>query len=348
MSRLLDLEPYGPRRDEEFLAEMNSLTAAHLSASPQLGRIWKNWHPAGSIADLPFLHVGIFKSLDMKSHAQGIRYGRILESSSTTGAKPSRIPLDQTSSELQGRSVISILQSFVGKEKRVLLVVDSAASLRVDGVVSARLAAAMSLRPIATDILFLLSNSADPESLIHASLERALELPGNMLIYGFTSILYQTWLKLAAHPDVVSRLLQKKVSFLHSGGWKKLESISVSRQEFENRLLATVAPGSSVLDFYGLVEQIGIVYPLCEYGSRHVPVWADVAVRDALTLQPVPEGAGQLALMNCLARGAPYHSILTEDLGRLLPRDCPCGRSGRRFELLGRMPKAELRGCANV
>ena len=49
-----------------------------------------------------------------------------------------------------------------------------------------------------------------------------------------------------------------------------------------------------------------------------------------------------------LARGAPYFSVLTEDLGRIVPGDCACGRSGRRFELLGRVPKAEIRGCANV
>jgi hypothetical protein len=52
--------------------------------------------------------------------------------------------------------------------------------------------------------------------------------------------------------------------------------------------------------------------------------------------------------MNTLARGAPYQNVLTEDLGRIAPGDCDCGRSGKRFELLGRVPQAEVRGCANV
>jgi hypothetical protein len=52
--------------------------------------------------------------------------------------------------------------------------------------------------------------------------------------------------------------------------------------------------------------------------------------------------------MNVLALGAPYHSVLTEDLGRRVEGDCPCGRAGRRFGLLGRMAKTETRGCANV
>jgi hypothetical protein len=348
MIDLLDLDPYAPRRDEEFLAEMNSLTESHLRASPQLSRIWREWQPARSVEDLPFLHVGIFKDLDLRSNKQGVRYSRMLESSSTSGSRPSRIPLDIESSELQSRSVSSIIRSFVGNEKRALLIVDSVHSLRVNGTISARMAAAMSLRPIATDIFFLLSVAADPASILLAALHRALEAPGDLMIYGFTSILWQAWRRLAEDTDVLARLARKRITFLHSGGWKKLESISVTRDEFESTLLGAAAPGSSVIDFYGLVEQVGIVYPLCQYGSRHVPVWADVLVRDAFTLQPVTDGSGQLALMNCLARGAPYHTILTEDLGRILPGDCPCGRSGRRFEFLGRIPRAELRGCANV
>jgi len=40
---------------------------------------------------------------------------------------------------------------------------------------------------------------------------------------------------------------------------------------------------------------------------------------------------------------------LTEDLGRLLGEDdCPCGRKGRYFEVLGRLPKTEARGCSDA
>jgi hypothetical protein len=52
--------------------------------------------------------------------------------------------------------------------------------------------------------------------------------------------------------------------------------------------------------------------------------------------------------MNLLAWGAPYHNVLTEDLGKLVPGECDCGRKGKRFEFVGRVPKAEMRGCANV
>jgi hypothetical protein len=52
--------------------------------------------------------------------------------------------------------------------------------------------------------------------------------------------------------------------------------------------------------------------------------------------------------MNVLAYGAPYHNILTEDLGQIELGSCPCGREGKRFTLLGRLPNADVRGCANV
>ena len=101
-------------------------------------------------------------------------------------------------------------------------------------------------------------------------------------------------------------------------------------------------------DFYGLVEQVGLIYPLCEAGFRHVPVWADAYVRDSLSMQAIEGTPGQLQLVNVISFGAPYHSVLTEDMATMAAGDCDCGRVGKRFQLIGRMPQAEMRGCANV
>lgn len=150
-------------------------------------------------------------------------------------------------------------------------------------------------------------------------------------------------------PDTVrARLRGKRIHFVHSGGWKKMEAMRVDRAEFDGALTRDLDPASRVIDYYGLVEQVGVIYPLCEYGVRHVPVWAEVLVRDPYSLCSVEGQPGQIQLMNVLAHGAPYHSVLSEDMGRIVPGACKCGRSGKRFELLGRMPHAELRGCANV
>ena len=43
------------------------------------------------------------------------------------------------------------------------------------------------------------------------------------------------------------------------------------------------------------------------------------------------------------------HSLLTEDEGILLGEDdCPCGRKGKYFRIIGRLQNAEIRGCSDT
>lgn len=58
---------------------------------------------------------------------------------------------------------------------------------------------------------------------------------------------------------------------------------------------------------------------------------------------------GIIQVLTPLATAYPGHSILTEDRGILLGiDDCPCGRKGKYFNVLGRIPHTELRGCSDV
>ena len=346
---LLDkIHPYGPRSDADFLAEMNALTRMHIEGCPVYARVWPDFHEVHDISGLPFLHVGVFKHMTFKTVGEGIFHERTLKSSATSSGISSLITLDQVSSQLQSASTLAIFKEFVGDAIRPLLVLDSSRSLLARGEVSARIAAALSLRPLTSEIHFLLADANDQNSIKWGQVADQLRKHDELLVYGFTWILWLAW-GMARVPDEVRDLLQgKRIDFVHSGGWKKLESIQVDRQTFEEQLLQGLHPDSRVIDFYGLVEQVGIIYPLCEEGYRHVPVWADVLVRDPWTLEPLQDESGQLQLLNTLARGAPYHSVYTEDLGRIVPGDCPCGRSGKRFELLGRVPKSEVRGCSNA
>jgi len=346
MSILLDRPPYGLRDDVEFLHEMERLTAQHLAGCEPYARIWKEWQSGAGIEALPFLHVGLFKRLLFRT--EGMAHERTLESSATTGSTPSRIVLDKLSSQLQARGVLAILKEAVGDARRPLLILDDGRSLRQRGRVSARLAAAMSLNPLATSMYFLLEDAARPDSLKWDDLRKALDESGALLVYGFTSILWLAWDVNKMPGDIRAALREKRIHFVHSGGWKKMETLRVSRKEFDRHLIGGAGAGSCVVDYYGLVEQVGVIYPLCPAGYRHVPVWADVLVRDPYTLATIEGKPGMLQLMNVLAYGAPYHSVLTEDLGRIVPGACECGRSGKRFEMLGRLAQAELRGCANV
>ena len=340
--------PYAARDDAALLAELNDLSRRHLLGCAPYRSVWPEWQAAKNLAELPFLHAGVFKYVRFRTEAPDIKHERTLKSSATTSGKSSMITLDRESSELQSASTLAILRDFVGPEQRPLLVLDSSKSLLARGEVSARVAAALSLKPLATEIHFLLEDAADAESMRWEVLEGQLKAHEDFLVYGFTWILWLAWLQ-AKRPESITRLLKgKRIAFVHSGGWKKLEALKVERQEFDAALLKDLAPGSRVVDYYGLVEQVGIIYPLCEAGFRHVPGWAEVIARDPWTLQPLAGEDGQLQLLNTLARGAPYHSVLTEDVGRVVEGDCPCGRKGRRFLLQGRVPKSEVRGCANV
>jgi phenylacetate-coenzyme A ligase PaaK-like adenylate-forming protein len=107
---------------------------------------------------------------------------------------------------------------------------------------------------------------------------------------------------------------------------------------------------SRILDFYGMVENVGIVYPDCDQGNKHVPAFGEIIVRDPLTLAPVPAGEqGLVQVCSVLPTSFPGYLVLTEDIGEVVCYDgCPCGRRGTSFRFVTRVPKAEIRGCGNV
>ena len=56
-----------------------------------------------------------------------------------------------------------------------------------------------------------------------------------------------------------------------------------------------------------------------------------------------------IQVVSCLPTSYPGHSLLTEDLGVIRGTDRPdLELRGRCFEVLGRVPRAELRGCSDT
>ena len=54
-------------------------------------------------------------------------------------------------------------------------------------------------------------------------------------------------------------------------------------------------------------------------------------------------------MVSVLPGSYPGHSLLTEDEGVILGEDdCPCGRKGKYFHILGRLKNAEIRGCSDT
>ena len=75
-----------------------------------------------------------------------------------------------------------------------------------------------------------------------------------------------------------------------------------------------------IIDFYGMVESVGVIYPDCSEGNKHAPGFGDVIVRNPLTLEPVAAGEhGIVQVCSVLPTSFPGNLLLTEDSG---PSDC--------------------------
>lgn len=348
--------PYALAPDEKsrYLAEqLRSLVAHHEQHCRPYARFLADWRQAGGnsidrVEDVPFLPVTVFKEFALKSTDAEVLS---VKSSATTTGQSSVVFVDKETRKRQTVSANKIWTDFLGGGRRPYLVFDVEASVRGAASLSARGAAILSLAPLASQFYFVGREAEEGLVLDRPALETALEQIGDQPLagYGFTYILYQLHEQLAAGPR--PRPLHPESVLLHSGGWKRLIDRAVDKATL-NRTVAGVwgLEPARVIDFYGAVEQVGLLYPDCAAGYKHVPYWADVVLRQRDTLAPVEPGqVGLMQLVNCLPLSAPNHSVLTEDLGRLELLDgCGCGRRGKAFTFQGRAPRSEIRGCSDV
>jgi len=169
------------------------------------------------------------------------------------------------------------------------------------------------------------------------------------LLFGFTFIVWTHF---------VLEMEQRGAAFaasgatlLHSGGWKKLAAQAVSKEAFNSRTAAVLGCSpQAILDFYGMVEQVGTVFVDCPAGNKHAPAFAGVIVRAPYTLHPVAIGEeGLIEVLSVLPTSYPGQAVITEDLATLIGcDDCPCGRKGSYFRFTKRVERAELRGCGDT
>jgi hypothetical protein len=311
-----------------------------------------NLHKAQTIADLPFLPVGVFKTNPPLALVDSNEIKRTLLSSSTIGQTPSRVVLDAETSKRMIKGVTAIIRDFIGPARRPYLVIDSADNLGSQAELGARGAAIQALGAFATEVACCLRPR--PDEGLSLDLDKLLDCAARwgaaeILAYGFTHMI---WTKLVQPLQIRGITLNlPNVRVLHSGGWKRLEREAVTREVF-SRGVASVFGCSPdrVVDFYGMVENVGVIYPDCEYGNKHVPAFADVVVRNPLTLAPVAAGErGLVQVCSVLPTSFPGFLVLTEDMAEIIDyNECPCGRRGTTFRFAGRAPKAEVRGCGNL
>lgn len=355
IEELLKMEPFsveGKEKERIFLNEMKNSLIFHYENCEPYRRFCESqgFDPCKefSLTDIPYLPVSIFKELRLISVPEKDIL-RNIHSSATRSGKPSSVYLDRVSMSRQVRGLTSIMENFIGKERRDFIFLDSPETIRsVGGELSSRATVMRSLLPFSKKSFFILDNDL---KLNKEALKDALEKVGEKVcFYGFTFIVYQ----FVQNTDkAVSEFFEKirDSLVLHSGGWKRLNNLKVEKREFNTGVSGFLkTKPENVIDLYGMVEHLGIIYPDCEYGYKHVPVFSDVIIRDVNTLEPVENGkSGFIQLMSPIPHSYPGVSIISDDIGKVVVDDeCKCGRRGKAFLFEGRAEKSEIRGCGDT
>ena len=333
-------------KEMRLLPELVALTERHRAASPAYARILaatdhEPGRPYASLAELPWLPVRLFKTHVLKSIPDDEVF-RVLTSSGTTGDL-SRIYLDKAAAAAQARMLTRTLQSVLGPRRLPMLVVDTLAVVKDRTSFSARGAGVLGMMNFGRDHVFALDeHGASDLDAVRRFLQRHGRQP--FLIFGFT---FMVWLYLYELTRGQGLDLSHG-TLIHSGGWKKLADRAVDNAEFRRAFAADTGLIRSH-NFYGMVEQIGVVYLEGPGGgSLYCPDFADVIIRDPQTWAEQPPGVpGLVEVVSTLPESYPGHALLTEDLGVVHGVD-DGSWPGKRFSILGRLPRAEARGCSDT
>ena len=225
-----------------------------------------------------------------------------------------------------------------------MILVDTSSILNDRNVFSARSAGIKGMMTFGRAHFFAL---AEDMSLDVDGLKQFLSVHSSqrVLLFGFT---FMIWKHFAPAVHAAGLRLNNAI-LIHSGGWKKLTDEAVDHTTFKRRI-SDMTGISTTRDFYGMAEQVGSVFVEGDDSFLHPPAFADVIVRDPVSLAPLPPGhAGVAQVISVLPRSYPGHSLLTEDRAVVHSVDC-IGTTfgGKAFSVLGRVPRSELRGCSDI
>jgi phenylacetate-coenzyme A ligase PaaK-like adenylate-forming protein len=348
----LNISPYSlnkEKKKEFLLAELNSLTKLHSEKCSEYGSILSAYNIKNNcfndLGDFLPLPVRLFKNYELKS-CKNNEVIKTLTSSGTTSQQVSKIFLNKETSALQTKALVKIVQSYLGKNRLPMLIIDTKSILNNRKMFSARGAGILGLSNFGRKHTYALDDNMQIDfNLVEEFLK---ENKGKKIfIFGFTFMIWQYFYKQL-------KLKGKKIDLsnailIHSGGWKKLIDQAVDNDTFKASLKEQIGI-NKIHDFYGMVEQVGSIFVECDKGHLHTPIFSDIIIRNPMTMAINKFGKeGIIEVLSVLPRSYPGHVLLTEDLGTILGEDdCICGRLGKYFKVKGRLPKVEVRGCSDT
>ncbi len=328
-----------------FLSNQKKLSRYHYKNCPEFKNICNNMFKkidkCSSLEELPFVHVKVFKESNLKSTSKR-KLSKTLHSSGTSGKSKSKINIDRNTSLLQSKALLNIFSSIIKKKTTFFFIEDSMGENL--NSISASIAAIRGFSQMSKKTFFIYKKN---KLKINVIIDFIKKNPNEkFVIFGFTN---NVWINLVNKLNQMKIILPKNNGILiHGGGWKKLENISISKEEFNKNVKKTLRV-KQIYNYYGMVEQTGSVFLECEKGFFHSSIFSQVFIRDMNLCIAKNKETGLIQTMSLLQLSYPGHNILTEDLGRVEGTDnCKCGRKGKYFSVLGRVPGTEKRGCSDA
>tara|TARA_B100000787_G_scaffold169995_1_gene163342 strand:+ start:1434 stop:2498 length:1065 start_codon:yes stop_codon:yes gene_type:complete len=347
---LYNSEPFGlsiKKKNSWFLINQKKLSLYHYKYSKNYklisDNIFKSISKVKKISDLPFVHASLFKNFNLISKNNNKEISTF-SSSGTTGTKQSKINLDPKTSFLQSKALSKIFSEIINKKKDIFFI-ENKDFINSKESMSAKGAAIKGFSQLCNNKYFLLDKNNKINITI---LKNYLKQNKNkeFIIFGFTS---SVWFNLIAEIKRKKIKLKKNQGIMiHGGGWKKMYKLRVTNNKFKTEIKSLLGL-KQVYNYYGMMEQTGSVFLECEKGYFHCSIFSDILIRNSnLRLSKIKE-TGLIQTLSLLPLSYPGHNILTEDMGIIHGiDDCKCGKKGKYFTVLGRVPDAELRGCSDV
>ena len=307
----------------------------------------------GDISEIPPVSVSVFKELGKELSSVSEKDIKLTLQSSATSGIPSSVLIDKITSKRQAKTMAKVIGDYIGKTRKPFLIMDVDPRTGFRNLLGARYAAVSGYLNFASHVGYFLK--INDKHQYYFDTEGIREYINNLskdepaIVFGFTYILYSEVIV----PNLKNNNhfnLPKGSKVIHIGGWKKLENEKVSKEIFNQSTaeLFGIDP-SDIIDIYGFTEQMGLNYPDCKCGCKHVPLYSDVIVRDPVTKKILPNGqVGQLEFITPIPHSYPGNVVLTDDIGVIENGECSENRSGKRFRIIGRLKKAEVRGCGDI
>lgn len=355
---LLIYPPFSLKKEEKsklLMERLRFLTTHHIANCEEYRNILQfifhrtenEWEKLSDISELPYLPVQLYKKLELCSVPEEDVF-KTITSSGTTGQQVSKIFLDKATAGYQQKTLVKIVSEFTGRTRMPMILLDCPSVIKNRAMFSARGAGILGFSIFGTKKIYALD---DNMKLNVAALKEFVEqYKGQpILLFGFTYMIWQYVYKELKKSDQLIDL--SDAVLIHGGGWKKLQDQAVSKEEFKSRLNdACGIRKENIHDYYGMAEQTGCISMECEYGHLHTSAYSDILIRRSRDFSLCDVGeSGMIQVISPIPESYPGHSILTEDIGRILGEDdCPCGRKGKYFEVLGRIAHAEIRGCSDT